>query len=69
VPEPLFDLRNVGVVIHGVGGGGSAERVGADLARCLKLLRLVRTSRHRPEQPAEEQAKVRSAATGRCLFE
>jgi hypothetical protein len=31
VAEPLLDLRNIGIVIKRIGGGGSAQRVSANL--------------------------------------
>ena len=31
VAQPFLDLGNIGFVIEGVGGGGGAQRVGADL--------------------------------------
>ena len=38
VPEPFLDLSDVGVVIERIGGGGRAQRVGADLqAQCQSV--------------------------------
>jgi hypothetical protein len=34
VTQPFLHLGDIGVVIEGVGGGGGAERVRADRARC-----------------------------------